>query len=147
MAKKILTEIAINATRESIWDHLMDFNTYKKWNPFIIDIKGQPIKGERLTVTLKNGDNRIVFKPKVTEVVPFQTFAWKGSLFVRGLFDGHHYFCLEEISSSQVKLIHGEDFSGLLSLIIFNKIADQTSSNFMAMNLALKKLCESGMNG
>ncbi len=41
---------------------------------------------------LQNGDKAIVFKPKVVEVVPNRSFGWLGSLWVKGLFDGHHYF-------------------------------------------------------
>lgn len=39
----------------------------------------------------------------------------------KGLFDGHHFFQIEEINHIQVKQIHGENFSGLLSKIILKK--------------------------
>lgn len=41
---------------------------------------------------LQNGDKAIVFKPKGVEVVLNRSFGWLGSLWVKRLFDGHHYF-------------------------------------------------------
>src|ERR671927_234268 len=110
MNKRIATEIIINAPKEKVWEVLTDFAQYPQWNPFIISVKGQG-----LVNTLRNGSQTVVFKPKILNVVPYRYFDWLGSLGIRGLFDGHHYFEVEELSPSQVKLKHGEAFSGLLS--------------------------------
>jgi hypothetical protein len=63
-------------------------------------------------------------------------------LFIKGLFDGHHYFEIEELMPHQVKLSHGEYFSGLLSASILKKIAEDTRNNFIRMNNALKQQAE-----
>lgn len=69
-------------------------------------------------------------------------FDWVGNLWIKGLFDGHHYFEIEEINTNQVKLNHGENFSGILSGMILKKIGDQTRENFVKMNMALKEKSE-----
>jgi hypothetical protein len=84
----------------------------------------------------------MVFSPTVLSVVPYQYFDWLGSLFVKGLFDGHHYFEIDELAPNQVKLIHGEHFSGLLSGYILKKIGEDTRTNFIRMNTALKSRAE-----
>ncbi len=145
MDKRIKTEIVINTSREKLWVLLTNFNDYPRWNPFIRSIEGQLKQGERLTNRLQNGEKTMVFKPVVQELVPFHSFSWLGSLWVKGLFDGRHYFCIEEIAPNQVKLIHGEDFSGILSTAILKKIGESTRNNFVAMNQALKQLAESGV--
>lgn len=142
MNKRITTEIIINAPKEKVWNILTDFEKYPQWNPFIISVKGKAVQGERLVNTLRTGSKTMVFKPKVLSVVPFQYFDWLGSLGIKGLFDGHHYFAIEELSPSQVNVNHGEVFSGLLSGAILKKIGNDTRNNFICMNQALKERAE-----
>lgn len=141
-AMKIRTEIIINASKERVWGILTDFEKYRQWNPFIIQSQGQAIPGTYLVNTMKNGSGDITFKPKVLKVEQFSYFGWLGKLWIKGIFDGHHYFQIEELAPNQIKLIHGEDFSGILSNLILKKIGGQTRENFILMNTALKKLAE-----
>jgi len=142
MNKSIKTEIIINSSKERVWNTLTSFKDYPGWNPFIISIEGELQPGRRLKNTLMNGDKKFVFKPVVMSVVPYQYFDWVGSLFVRGIFDGHHYFEIDELNANQVKLIQGEDFSGLFATAILKKIGNSTRNNFIAMNQAIKVIAE-----
>jgi hypothetical protein len=142
MNKSIKTEVIINASKERVWQILTDFKSYPRWNPFITRVEGQLVKGKTLTNTMVNGSKKFQFKPKVLSVVPFRYFDWLGSLFIKGLFDGHHYFEIEELAPNQVKLSHGEHFSGLFSASILKKIAEDTRNNFIRMNSAIKQQAE-----
>lgn len=142
MKHKIRTEIIINASKEKVWSILADLNAYAVWNPFIVKSEGILKVGTKLRNTLQNGDKTIVFNPKVVEVAPNRSFGWLGSLWIKGLFDGHHYFEIEEISENQVNLIHGENFSGILSSLILKQIGNDTRNNFVKMNQALKSRAE-----
>lgn len=92
---KIKTEIIINAGKEKVWEILTDFGNYHSWNPFIIQSQGQAIAGSKLTNTMKNGDGTMTFSPKVLKVEQNRYFDWLGKLWMKGLFDGHHYFEIE----------------------------------------------------
>jgi len=142
MNKSIKTEIDINSSPEEVWRILTDFKDYPKWNPFIISIEGELIPGTRLINTMRNGEKTFRFKPTVLRVVPYQYFDWEGHLFLNGIFDGHHYFEIEVLNEQQVKLNHGEYFSGILSRFILKKIANSTRENFIQMNMAIKQLAE-----
>ena len=143
MTKSIRTEIIINSNRETVWNILTDLSAFPLWNPFIVSSKGVLNPGKRLINTLSNNGKTIVFKPVVGKVIENQYYDWTGHLFFKGLFDGHHYFQLEDIGNGQVKLIHGENFSGILSSYILNKIGGDTRNNFIRMNGAVKKRAES----
>jgi hypothetical protein len=145
MSKSIRTEIIINASKEKIWEVLTNFPKYPQWNPFIIEVQGEAVAGTHLRNTMLNGESKMVFKPKVLRVEKHRYFDWLGSLFFKGLFDGHHQFELEEITPNQVKLKHSENFSGILSGMILRKIGNDTRDNFVKMNQALKKVAESRM--
>jgi hypothetical protein len=138
----IRTEIVINANKEKVWDILTNFENYPQWNPFIKEIKGTLEVGNRLQNTMLNEGKKFTFKPKVLKVIPYQYFDWIGHLFIKGLFDGHHYFELEETGPGQVKLSHGEHFSGILSGPLLKKIGESTRNNFVKMNQAIKELAE-----
>jgi hypothetical protein len=142
MNKSIKTEIIIDASSETVWNVLTDFENFPAWNPFIVRIEGQLQQGARLRNTLKSGSKTFVFKPVVLEVKPLHSFSWLGSLVVKGLFDGRHYFKIDELGPKQVKLTHGEEFSGLLSSAFLKKIGDDTRNNFVKMNQALKMRAE-----
>lgn len=68
-----------------------------------------------------------------------------GSLWVKGLFDGRHYFDLEPLGPTRYKLIHGEHFTGILSGLLLKQIGEETRRNFVAMNQALKMRGEANM--
>jgi len=142
MNKHIKTEIIINASVKTVWEVLTNFSRYPEWNPFFQSIEGELITGKKLKNTMLNGRNKFVFKPVVKSVVPYQSFSWFGSLGIKGIFDGQHFFNLEEIAPAQVKLTHGEYFSGILSGIILKKIGNDTRANFVKMNEALKQRAE-----
>ena len=139
---QIKSEIIINAPIELIWNTLLDFKSYPNWNPFIKKIKGSPIVGSKLAVTIQpSGQKPMVFCPKIFTISDYH-FAWLGSLGIKGLFDGEHNFKLQQESTNQVKLLHFENFSGILHKPILAMIRKSTQTGFESMNLALKNLCE-----
>ena len=142
MQKSIRTEIVINASKERVWNVLTDFSSFPVWNPFIVSVEGELVKGKKLKNTLINGNSKMVFRPVILDVKPFHSFSWLGNLFVKGLFDGKHSFTIEPIGNNQIRLIHEETFSGLLSGWILNKIGRETRINFIRMNEALRARAE-----
>ena len=140
--KTLQTEIVITAPAEKVWSILTDFEKFPQWNPFILKIEGKPIVNTRLRAELKNGKGVSVFKPIVLVAEKNKAFEWLGSLPIPGLFNGHHYFRIEALSSTQVKFVHGEEFTGLLAGLIMKQIGEQTRAGFIAMNKALKERAE-----
>lgn len=141
--KVIETEIIINATQQHIWDVLMNHKAYSNWNPFIKSISGNAQAGNSIDVTIQpEGKKPMRFKPLVLKNEKLIEFRWKGHLFIKGLFDGEHYFKLEAISESQTRFIHGELFSGVLVSVLLKMIGVNTKNGFESMNEALKKEAE-----
>jgi len=140
--KNIQTEILINTDITKVWDVLMNFDKYPKWNPFITSIIGEPKLGSRLTVSIKPpGGNGMTFKPNILTLEANKEFRWKGKLGINGIFDGEHYFILEFQENDITKFIQGEKFSGLLVPFV-GKMLDKTQKGFQLMNESIKKECE-----
>ncbi|UTW61468.1 SRPBCC domain-containing protein [bacterium SCSIO 12741] len=140
--KKIETFIQIEASTEKVWETLSQLEKYKDWNPFIIESKGQVTKGNVLINTMKNGEQQMTFKPKVTQVEEGKYFEWLGNLFVPGLFDGRHYFKLTAQQDGSTLLEQGEYFTGILASLMLRWIGKNTEQGFQAMNQALKNQVE-----
>jgi hypothetical protein len=140
--KNIQTGIIINAPLHVVWNNLMDFSSYPDWNPFI-HVTGDSAVGSKLKNTIfLEGQKPQIFRPEVIELKKEKIFRWEGHLFIKGLFDGEHYFILESVSVEKTRLIHGENFKGIFSNIILKMIEDKTKAGFEKMNNALKIKCE-----
>lgn len=135
----IETQIKINATAEAVWSVFADFENYPEWNPFIKSLTGEVAARKQIAIALPG----ITFKPTVLKFLKNSELRWLGKLFFKGLFDGEHYFILQENDDSSTTFIHGESFSGLLVNLFKNKLTTETKPGFEEMNRALKIRVES----
>lgn len=141
--KTITTSIIIDAPIATVWAILMDQEAYPQWNTFIQKLQGELTLGNTIRATIQPpGQKAMTFTPVVKVNQPEREFRWLGHLFFPGLFDGEHYFLLEDLGEGQTKFIHGEQFSGILSGIILKMMGDNTKAGFLAMNEALKARAE-----
>lgn len=140
---EIRTEIEIAASGATVWKILTDFARYPEWNPFIVKIQGEIAPDARLSVTLslpETGTER-TFRPRIVHLEAEQELRWRGHLWVRGLFDGEHFFRLSGTESGGTRLVHGENFSGLLVRGLIPTLT-RTTRGFVYMNEALKRRAE-----
>lgn len=141
--RELKTSIEISATPDKIWNILMDFDRYPEWNPFIISIRGRAKIRERLKITVQPPESKpMVFKPQVTLYKKNKQFGWLGSLMMRGVFDGHHIFEIEDHGNGTCMFTQREEFSGLLVGMLWKTLDTKTRAGFNAMNEELKKLAE-----
>ena len=139
---QLRTEVEIDAPAASVWDVLTDFKAYHEWNPFITSVAGKLAVGETLEVKLATTDGKeFTFKPSVLVVEPARELRWRGKLWVKGLFDGEHFFQLSDAPGGGTRLLHGEDFGGILLKLMGNVLTD-TARGFVGMNQALKRRVE-----
>nr|WP_255351034.1 SRPBCC domain-containing protein [Methanosarcina sp. MTP4] len=140
------TEIEIFAPAERIWEILMDFAAYPKWNPYIQEISGDAEVGKKLKVYMKPEWEKkgTTLHPRILRLEPRKELTWKGSFFLPGVLDGEHSLILEETGTRRVRFIQKEIFNGLAIPIITASwsIEEGTKRSFSEMNRALKKKAE-----
>lgn len=140
--KKIETSITIKASAEQVWQVLTDFKAYPLWSPTIKRFERQPVEGKRCAVILENPDGfKIKMNPRFLCIDPNRELRWKGELLIPGIFDGEHYFILEQVGEGEVRLIQGELFSGLL-IPFCKKLLLTTNHGFELFNKAIKQYVE-----
>ncbi|MFW2383151.1 MAG: SRPBCC family protein [Acidimicrobiales bacterium] len=143
MGHQLHTEIEIDATPETVWKILTDLDRYSEWNPFIIEAGGEVEVGARLINRLQPpGGRAMTIKPTVSAVESAKTFEWLGHLLVSGVFDGRHRFDLEATPAGGTRLVHSEQFNGILVRFLRKSLDTQTRDGFVAMNTALKTRAE-----
>lgn len=139
----INTEIEIDAPASAVWSELADGKAYPDWNPFVKHLSGDLKAGNRLSVTIQSeGNAPMDFTPEVLVADADKELRWVGRLGIKGIFDGEHYFILEETEGGTTILHHGETFRGILGYPVIALIGKDTHNGFLAMNDALKARVE-----
>ncbi|MBS1636694.1 MAG: SRPBCC domain-containing protein [Bacteroidetes bacterium] len=137
--KLLYTEITIQASPETVWNILTDFNNYPQWNPFIKSLKGAPQPGQNIEVFLQPpGAKGMLFKPKVLRYDPNKEFRWIGRFIMPRLFDGEHGFRLIDNGNGTITFQQFERFRGILLPFLKKMLDKNTHEGFTGMNQALK---------
>lgn len=113
----------VDAPIEQVWQLLTDFNRYATWHPLIkgVTLDGPLQSGTRatLSVPLKAGGEPKPVQVTFAEVEAPRTLTWVGGLGPKWLARGYHYHRLEALPSGGTRVTHGEEFSGLLFLLLW----------------------------
>lgn len=136
-------EILIDRPPAEVWRIISDTAAYPTWNPFITRVDGNLKQGATIRIVLgATASDSMVFRPTVLLVRPGQDLCWRGSVWIRGLFDGKHCIHLSAVAGG-TRLEQSERFTGLLAGRLTKDVIEDTRQNFQAMNVALKKRAES----
>lgn len=138
----LTSEIAIDAPSDVVWQVLVDFDSYPKWNPVEIEAKGVAVVGAAFQHTGKlPGRKPRTFEARIIEATPARALAWKGHIVVPGLFDVRHRFEIDPMEDDRSRLRQSERFSGLLIPFMRGVLRD-TEAAFELANKAIKQRAE-----
>jgi hypothetical protein len=141
-AMEIRTEVEIAAPPARVWAVLENFDGYAEWNPFMVKVAGKPEVGARIDITIEApGLKRRTIREKVRVVTRDQELVWGGGPPIPYLADGVHFFRLVDLGDGRTRVLHGEDFTGLLVPLLKGMIA-KVAKGFEATNEALKRRVE-----
>jgi hypothetical protein len=139
---ELRTEVEIDAPPERVWAVLTDFAAYHEWNPFITQISGPLRENAQLNVHISVPEgSEFKMKPTLRRCEPNAELSWLGHLFIKGLFDGEHFFRLQPLDGGRTRFVHGENFGGIL-VRFFGGTLTKTARGFVYMNQALKQRVE-----
>jgi len=139
---QLRTEIEIAASPQVVWNVLADFARYHEWNPFVTRVDGALREGAHLEVTLSLPESSdLEIHPSLLVVRPAEELRWRGTMLAGFLLAGEHFFQLEPTDAGGTRLVHGEDFSGILVRFLGKKLTE-TVRGFVYMNTALKRRVE-----
>lgn len=143
--RELYTEIEIDAPVPRVFQVLTDLERYAAWNPFIVAAKGRAHPGEDLLVRIRPpGAREQPYVVRVLKVEQDREFRWLGHMLWRGILDGEHVFELLALGANRTRLIHREQFGGVLVPLVWGAFLNtKMRAGFEALNRALKAEAES----
>lgn len=140
--RELRTEIEIEAPITKVWSILTDFDNWKEWNP-ISEASGVASPGSKLSITMRcdDGKDGHTYMPTVTNIEELKFFRWRAVMMSGFLFTNYKVFELEEIGSG-TRLIHREEFSGILVPLFWSKMNKDVPPMLKTLNEALKQIAE-----
>lgn len=107
------------ADADTAWDVIADLENHPTWNPHTAELRGEPVVGSRLFNRTHSGGTELTFQPVVLVATPGSQLRWRGSLGVRWLADGEHYYRIDPgPTPGQVTVTQGEVFRGILVTLL-----------------------------
>jgi hypothetical protein len=145
---EIRKEIDINATVNRVWAVIIDFENYKNWSTQLTYLGGEVKLHQKLHLKLSaEGAAPYEFEPIVSHWEENKKFAWLARTGLPRIFDGEHFFELNDLGNGRTQVINREEYRGLLSMIIRQLPMMKTApQGFEKMNAELKAFVESNVS-
>ncbi|NBC05804.1 MAG: SRPBCC domain-containing protein [Bacteroidetes bacterium] len=141
---EINEKVEVNAPAEKVWAAIIDFESYSEWNSQLEYLGGEVKPNGQLHLKLSaEGAEPYEFKPTISHWEENKCFAWLARTGLPRIFDGEHFFELEQINDSTTLVTNREEYRGVLSLIIKNlPMMKEAPAGFRKMNRELKDYVE-----
>ena len=139
-SKTIQTAVTVEASRETVWRILTDFEGYARWNPFMTAAEGDARLGAHIEVDLHPPDSDTQeLSPEITILRPNRKLAWMSREMLPGISDREYEVILDPLGDERVRVVMHKRFEGIL--IPFTSTAEeQVGLDLMAE--ALKRRAE-----
>jgi hypothetical protein len=137
------TTFGVDASAETVWDVLTDFDSYPEWNPSLPSISGELKEGSTVSLTLgMPGRPSPKVKAKLVDIVPGRRLTWHGNAGADWVFAGDRQFVIDAQPDGTVLFTHVEDVQGLLFPVFRAVMGDAIQRGHDAFNTALKERAE-----
>mmetsp|Transcript_35385 Transcript_35385/g.60111 ORF Transcript_35385/g.60111 Transcript_35385/m.60111 type:complete len:149 (-) Transcript_35385:281-727(-) len=135
----------INAPVNDVWKELIAIDSWNwnRWTKLKAETPAEGVKG-KLLASYEGNEQWKEFDFQFGRVSEAEyLLSWLGSVGPKGcLFSGHHAMQLEIINESQTRLIHREEFGGLLPNLGLGLPYKTLNRNYLLMNESLKNYVE-----
>ena len=141
--RTISAQLEIEAPAEQVWDVLVDFDSYPEWNPFMTEVRGRPLRGATLHISMRRpGGWRLRFRARVVAAQRPSLLAWQGRGWAwwPGLLRGERWIAIQSLPGGRSRIEMRTTFTGLLSSLMV--WLDRYLASFDEMEQALKRRVE-----
>ncbi|MEM7104263.1 MAG: SRPBCC domain-containing protein [Bacteroidota bacterium] len=142
LKQSIITEITIDASREKVWEILVDYDNYHTWNPFCIKAEttkeiGTPFV---MTIQMHPGKKPIKSKEIYSDHEAPKVIGWR--LNWGFLLKTHRLQVLEKVDEHTTHYFTEDKFWGLLTPLVMFLYRKPIQRGFDETAAALKAVCE-----
>ncbi len=139
-----INPITINAPAQKVWDILIDFEQYPKWNPFTVKAESTLKIGETvdLYIPQKNGSLK-KYKFILEEFDAPHSIAWSmPKLGHRLILNAYRVQTVEAVNEMQCTYTTADTFNGWLAANVYKTQNKWVTKNFNNLAQALKARAE-----
>jgi S-(hydroxymethyl)glutathione synthase len=141
--KTLKTEIAIEASPQTVWSILDDLDRYAEWNALLPRIAGRTTVGETLDAAIAyTGQASIDFRPKLLRIVGARELRWVSEIPGDPPSRAEHFFILTPTADGGTRLENTEIFEGPIADAIWPMMDGVGRRDFEKMNRDLKARAE-----
>ena len=136
MAQKTFSiEIQLKASKQAVWNVLVDFPSYESWNSVLKMKNNDSLEvGRKFDVTITNQKGKTSsFKAKTLTNEAPNAFSARQKIIGKWLFSATHHFILEEHDNGETTFIQTWEFTGIL-FRLFKKVIFRDLEHFNQMN-------------
>ena len=139
-SKTIQTAVTVEASRETVWGILTDFESYARWNPLMTAAEGDARLGAHIDLDIHPPDSDVQeLSPEITILRPNRKLAWMSRAVLPGISDREYEVIIDQLGDERVRVVMHKRFEGIL--IPFTSTAEeQVGLELMAE--ALKRRAE-----
>lgn len=123
-SKTIRSEVTVDASIETVWGILTDFESYERWNPLQTSVRGEARLGAtiELAVAPPQSDTE-AYSPEITILRPNRKLAWMSRQGLPGISDREYEVILTPLGEERVRVTMHKRFEGIL--IPFSSTAEE----------------------
>lgn len=144
-SKTVASEVTVDATADTVWRILADFDDYERWNPLITKAEGDARLGARLDLTLEPPDeDRHEITPEIFVFRPGRKLSWQSRELLPGIADREYEVILEPLADGRVRVVQHMRFEGIMTPLASTD-EEQVGLDHMAQ--ALKRRAEDAAPG
>jgi hypothetical protein len=144
-SRTIQTAVTVEASRETVWRILTDFEDYSRWNPLMTAAEGDARLGAHIDVDIHPPDSNVQeLSPEITILRPNRKLAWMSREVLPGISDREYEVILDPLGDDRVRVVMHKRFEGIL--IPFTSTAEE-QVGLVLMAEALKRRAETAESG
>jgi hypothetical protein len=138
------TSLEINAPKERVWDVLTRFREWDEWNPVITRLRATLSPSTPLSFTIAVSGRELRSRAEMIKVEHGRELRWRGppSAILGRAIRGEHYLVVEGAAVGKSRIVHGEQFAGLLVPLIWKRLRSDLEAAYSEMNRAIKLRAE-----
>ena len=111
-ASTVRREMVVSAPRVRIWRLLTNFEQYERWNPYVVQARGDARIGNQLTFGTEDGDE---IEPEVMDVKAQRKLRWRSRRLAPGILDEEQTFRIIPVGDGRFRLVYEGRIEGVLA--------------------------------
>ena len=133
----------ITAPLADVWDALVDFDHYDRWNPFTPRVETNFATGSPVTLHIDMpGRSKSVRVEWINLVEPRQTICWGMQLGHASILCANRWQMLRDLGDGHTEYLTTDYFSGLAAPLVMALYGEPTRLGFQSVADGLKKYVE-----